>query len=80
MTHAYDAIIIGTGQAGPPLAERLTRAGMKVAIIERKLCGGTCDNTGCAPTKHWWRAHTRHIWPVAQLILELRLMAGWEWT
>ena len=51
MTHVYDAIIIGTGQAGPPLAERLTRAGMKVAIIERKLFGGTCVNTGCTPTK-----------------------------
>jgi pyruvate/2-oxoglutarate dehydrogenase complex dihydrolipoamide dehydrogenase (E3) component len=51
MTHVYDAIIIGTGQAGPPLAERLTRAGMKVAVIERKLFGGTCVNTGCTPTK-----------------------------
>ena len=51
MTHVYDAIIIGTGQAGPPLAQRLTRAGMKVAIIERKLFGGTCVNTGCTPTK-----------------------------
>ena len=46
-----DAIIIGAGQAGPPLANRLTRAGMKVAIIERKLFGGTCVNTGCIPTK-----------------------------
>src|SRR5438309_2132017 len=51
MTHVYDAIIIGTGQAGPPLAERLTRAGKKVAIVERKLFGGTCVNTGCIPTK-----------------------------
>jgi pyruvate/2-oxoglutarate dehydrogenase complex dihydrolipoamide dehydrogenase (E3) component len=47
----YDAIIIGTGQAGPPLAGRLTKAGMKVAVIERKLFGGTCVNTGCVPTK-----------------------------
>jgi pyruvate/2-oxoglutarate dehydrogenase complex dihydrolipoamide dehydrogenase (E3) component len=47
----YDAIIIGTGQAGPFLAQRLTTAGMKVAIIERKLFGGTCVNTGCVPTK-----------------------------
>ena len=47
----FDAIIIGTGQAGPPLAGRLTRAGMKVAVIERKLFGGTCVNTGCTPTK-----------------------------
>ncbi|HXR74538.1 MAG TPA: FAD-containing oxidoreductase [Bryobacteraceae bacterium] len=47
----YDAIVIGTGQAGPPLATRLAKAGMKVAIIERKLFGGTCVNTGCIPTK-----------------------------
>ena len=51
MTTTYDAIIIGTGQAGPFLARRLTTAGMKVAIIERKLFGGTCVNTGCIPTK-----------------------------
>src|ERR1700744_5105077 len=51
MTKTYDAIIIGTGQAGPFLAERLAGAGMKVAIIERKLFGGTCVNTGCIPTK-----------------------------
>lgn len=48
---SYDAIIIGTGQAGPSLAGRLTAAGMKVAIIERKFFGGTCVNTGCIPTK-----------------------------
>jgi pyruvate/2-oxoglutarate dehydrogenase complex dihydrolipoamide dehydrogenase (E3) component len=47
----YDAIIIGTGQAGPSLAGRLAGAGRKVAIIERKLFGGTCVNTGCMPTK-----------------------------
>lgn len=46
-----DAIIIGAGQAGPPLAERLTAAGMSVAVVERKLFGGTCVNTGCTPTK-----------------------------
>src|SRR6201997_1733698 len=48
---AYDAIIIGTGQAGPSLAERLARAGMRVAIIERGRFGGTCVNNGCTPTK-----------------------------
>lgn len=48
---SYDAIIIGTGQAGPSLAGRLTAAGMKVAIIERKFFSGTCVNTGCIPTK-----------------------------
>ncbi|RWN60786.1 FAD-containing oxidoreductase [Mesorhizobium sp.] len=48
---SFDAIIIGAGQAGPPLAGRLTAAGMSVALIERKLVGGTCVNTGCMPTK-----------------------------
>ncbi|WP_376703460.1 FAD-containing oxidoreductase [Mesorhizobium sp. ISC25] len=47
----FDAIIIGAGQAGPPLAGRLNAAGMSVALIERKLVGGTCVNTGCTPTK-----------------------------
>ena len=47
----FDAIIIGCGQAGPPLAGRLTAAGQTVALIERKLVGGTCVNTGCKPTK-----------------------------
>jgi pyruvate/2-oxoglutarate dehydrogenase complex dihydrolipoamide dehydrogenase (E3) component len=47
----FDAIIIGTGQAGPALARRLVAAGWKVAIVERKLFGGTCINTGCTPTK-----------------------------
>ncbi|MCI0599016.1 MAG: FAD-containing oxidoreductase [Beijerinckiaceae bacterium] len=47
----HDAIIIGTGQAGPSLAGRLAEAGMDVAIIERKFYGGTCVNTGCIPTK-----------------------------
>ncbi|TIP09708.1 FAD-containing oxidoreductase [Mesorhizobium sp.] len=47
----FDAIIIGAGQAGPSLAGRLTAAGMSVALIERKLVGGTCINTGCMPTK-----------------------------
>jgi pyruvate/2-oxoglutarate dehydrogenase complex dihydrolipoamide dehydrogenase (E3) component len=47
----FDAIIIGAGQAGPPLAGRLVAAGMKVALVERKLFGGTCVNTGCMPTK-----------------------------
>lgn len=51
MARSFDAIIIGAGQAGPPLAGRLTAAGMSVALIERKLVGGTCVNTGCMPTK-----------------------------
>jgi pyruvate/2-oxoglutarate dehydrogenase complex dihydrolipoamide dehydrogenase (E3) component len=49
--HTYDAIVIGTGQAGPSLARRLGGAGRKVAIIERGRFGGTCINTGCTPTK-----------------------------
>ena len=51
MNGTYDAIIIGTGQAGPSLAVRLAGAGMKVAIVERNRFGGTCVNTGCIPTK-----------------------------
>src|SRR4051812_29797397 len=51
MAISYDAVIIGTGQAGPALARRLAGAGQKVAVIERKLFGGTCVNTGCIPTK-----------------------------
>jgi len=47
----YDAIVIGTGQAGPALARRLVAADCKVAVIERKFFGGTCVNTGCTPTK-----------------------------
>ena len=50
-TSRFDAIIIGSGQAGPSLAARLSGAGMKTAIIERKRFGGTCVNTGCIPTK-----------------------------
>ena len=51
MVKKYDAIIIGTGQAGPSLANRLTQQKMKTAIIERNLFGGTCVNVGCIPTK-----------------------------
>lgn len=47
----YDAIIIGSGQAGNPLAKKLANAGWKVAVIERKWVGGTCVNVGCTPTK-----------------------------
>jgi len=51
MATQYDAIVIGTGQAGPPLAARLGEEGTRTAVIERKLFGGTCVNTGCIPTK-----------------------------
>jgi pyruvate/2-oxoglutarate dehydrogenase complex dihydrolipoamide dehydrogenase (E3) component len=51
MSKNFDAIIIGSGQAGPFLARRLAAAGRTVALIERKALGGTCVNTGCTPTK-----------------------------
>ena len=51
MTEQFDAIIIGTGQAGPSMAARMTKEGLKTAIIERNLFGGTCVNVGCIPTK-----------------------------
>jgi pyruvate/2-oxoglutarate dehydrogenase complex dihydrolipoamide dehydrogenase (E3) component len=51
VTRRFDAIIVGAGQAGPSLAGRLTAAGQTVAMVERKLFGGTCVNTGCIPTK-----------------------------
>lgn len=51
MAQTYDAIVIGTGQAGPSLAARLTGEGLKTAVVERKLFGGTCVNVGCIPTK-----------------------------
>ena len=47
----FDAIIVGTGQAGPALAARLSGAGLKVAVVERGRFGGTCVNDGCTPTK-----------------------------
>jgi len=47
----FDAIVIGTGQAGPSLARRLVAAGRKVAVVERNHFGGTCVNNGCTPTK-----------------------------
>jgi len=47
----YDAIIVGSGQAANPLAQKLADAGWKTALIERKFIGGTCINVGCTPTK-----------------------------
>ncbi|OBI11775.1 FAD-containing oxidoreductase [Mycobacterium sp. E2497] len=62
MTKHFDAIIVGAGQAGPPLAGRLTAAGQRVALVERKLIGGTCVNTGCIPTKTLVAsAHAAHL-------------------
>ena len=51
MERSFDAVVIGAGQAGPFLAARLAGAGKKVALVERKLIGGTCVNAGCTPTK-----------------------------
>ncbi len=62
MADKFDAIIVGAGQAGPPLAGRLTEAGQTVAVIERKLVGGTCVNYGCIPTKTLVAsAHAAHV-------------------
>lgn len=62
MTEHFDAIIVGAGQAGPSLAGRLTTAGQRVAMVERKLIGGTCVNNGCIPTKTLVAsAHAAHL-------------------
>src|ERR1700736_3745829 len=47
----YDAIVIGSGQAGGPLSTALAKAGRKTALVEREHVGGTCINEGCTPTK-----------------------------
>jgi pyruvate/2-oxoglutarate dehydrogenase complex dihydrolipoamide dehydrogenase (E3) component len=62
MKQTYDAIVVGAGQAGPSLAVRLAGAGRKVALVERKLFGGTCVNNGCTPTKAMVAsAHAAHL-------------------
>ncbi len=52
-TEPFDAIIVGAGQAGPSIAERCSKEGLRTAIIERRFFGGTCVNDGCVPTKTW---------------------------
>ncbi|HSX93675.1 MAG TPA: FAD-dependent oxidoreductase, partial [Hydrogenophaga sp.] len=47
----FDAIVVGAGQAGPAIAERCSREGLRTAVIERADFGGTCVNNGCIPTK-----------------------------
>src|SRR5580658_3645695 len=47
----HDAIVIGAGQAGGPLSQKLADRGWAVALVEKELQGGTCVNTGCTPTK-----------------------------
>src|SRR2546430_15943471 len=81
MATKYDAIVIGTGQAGPSLAVRLADTGMKVAIIERKRFGGTCVNNGCIPTKTLVaRARAAHVTrPAGDLCgKDPRPLAGWQ--
>ena len=50
-TEQFDAIVIGSGQGGNPLARALAKAGKRTAMIEREHVGGTCVNEGCTPTK-----------------------------
>lgn len=57
----FDAIIIGSGQAGTPLAHKLAGEGFSVAIMEKSILGGTCVNTGCTPTKAYV-ASARRMW------------------
>jgi len=62
MKQTFDAIVVGAGQAGPSLAVRLAAAGRRVAMVERKLFGGTCVNSGCTPTKAMVAsAHAAHL-------------------
>src|SRR5438309_11017159 len=62
MPERYDAVVIGVGQAAPALCARLDKEGLKTAVIERKLLGGTCVNTGCIPTKTLVAsAHAAHL-------------------
>ncbi|MDF2765133.1 MAG: pyridine nucleotide-disulfide oxidoreductase family protein, partial [Rhodospirillales bacterium] len=62
MATRLDAIVIGTGQAGAPLASRLSEEGFRTAVVERKHTGGTCVNTGCIPTKALVAsAHVAHL-------------------
>ncbi len=58
----FDAVIIGAGQAGGPLAGALGKAGWKVALVEKKHVGGTCVNEGCTPTKTMIASARVPIW------------------
>src|SRR5437867_12887998 len=62
----YDAIIIGSGQAGNPLSRKLADLGWSVALIEKEHLGGTCINKGCTPTKTMvMRSQVAHYAPNA---------------
>ncbi len=65
MPQSFDAILVGAGQAAPPLARRLSEAGMKIAFVERYRFGGTCVNTGCIPSKAWI-ASAKIAWDAAR--------------
>jgi len=60
----YDAIVIGSGQAGTPLSKKLAESGLKTALIEKRWVGGTCVNDGCSPTKTMI-ASAKLAWSVA---------------
>ena len=81
----FDAIIVGAGQAGPPLAGRLTKAGKSVCLIERHQFGGTCVNTGCMPTKtlvasayaaHLARRGAEYGVSVGTISIDMKTVAG----
>src|SRR5881394_1107852 len=81
MPERFDAIVIGAGQAGPALCARLDQEGLKTALIERKLLGGTCVNNGCIPTKtliasaramHMARRGDEYGFSVAKLKIDMR--------
>jgi choline dehydrogenase-like flavoprotein len=63
MATTYDAIVIGTGQAGPSLAARLAGAGMKVAIIERKRSAAPASTMGASRPRHWSQARAQLMLP-----------------
>jgi pyruvate/2-oxoglutarate dehydrogenase complex dihydrolipoamide dehydrogenase (E3) component len=81
MTERFDAIVIGAGQAGPALCGRLSREGLRTALVERKLLGGTCVNNGCVPTKtlvasaraaHMARRGAEYGFSVEKLAVDMR--------
>jgi choline dehydrogenase-like flavoprotein len=80
VTCQFDAIIVGAGQAGPPLAGRLTDAGHTVAAMERKLIGGTCVNTGCIPTKLVACAHAPALGPARRRVRRRHGTTGHQWV
>src|SRR5882672_3499031 len=85
MPDPFDAIVIGTGQAAPALCARLDKEGLKTALIERKLLGGTCVNVGCIPTKtlvasaravHTARRGAEYGFSAGKIGLDMRAVKG----